>query len=101
MKLGTQVRFSDGREGTVVYNSLIGVGIKWGLHNPPPEDFANTDGNTASNNAPPDWPWSPDALLRAPWRGCEQYGFTTAQCVGIDYEIMRDGLDKTLKEREL
>ena len=38
MKLGTQIRLPDGREGTVVYNSLIGVGIKWGLHDPDPED---------------------------------------------------------------
>jgi len=30
MKLGTVVRLPDGREGTVVFNSLIGVGIKWG-----------------------------------------------------------------------
>lgn len=92
MKLGTQIRFTDGRMGTVVYNSLIGVGIMWGLHDPDPEDFENTDGNTCSNGSPNDWPWEPEALLRAPWDGCERCGFTTEQCVGIDYEIIRDGL---------
>jgi len=92
MKLGTQIRFADGREGTVVYNSLIGVGIKWGLHNPPPEDFVGTDGNTASTGAPPGWKWAPEALLRKPWPSCEQCGFTAEQCVGIDYEVTRIGL---------
>jgi len=67
MKLGTQMRLSDGREGTVIYNSLIGVGIIWGLHDPNPADFEDTDGNTVSNGSPPDWPWEPEALLRDPW----------------------------------
>ena len=33
MKAGTIVKLSDGRIGTVVYNSLDGVGIKWGEYN--------------------------------------------------------------------
>ena len=52
MKLGTHIRLPDGREATVVYNSLIGVGIKWGLHNPDPADFEGTDGNTVSTHLP-------------------------------------------------
>jgi hypothetical protein len=32
MKLGTRIKLSDGRIGTVVFNGLIGVGIKWGEH---------------------------------------------------------------------
>jgi len=92
MKLGTQIRFADGRLGTMVYNSLIGVGIKWGLHNPNPSDFEGTDGNTVSNGSPDNWEWEPDALLRDPWDGSERYGFTKEQCVGNDYEIIKQGI---------
>lgn len=94
MKLGTQILFHDGREGTVVYNSLIGVGIKWGLHDPPPEDFIGSDGNTVTSGAPADWPWNPDALLHAPWDDCERYGFKADDCVGIGYEVTRIGLGR-------
>ncbi len=93
MKLGTQIRLKDGREGTVVYNSLIGVGIKWGLHNPEPEDFEGTTGNLLEDKVPEDWPWKPNALLREPFNGCERWGFTKDECVGTDYEIIRMGLD--------
>jgi hypothetical protein len=92
MKLGTQIKFADGREATVIYNSLIGVGIRWGLHNPRPEVFKNTDGNTINNDALEDWEWEPEALLRDPWPGCERTGFTAEECVGTDYEITRIGL---------
>lgn len=64
--LGTIVCLPDGRVGTVVYNSLIGVGIKWGRHNPAPEDFEGTSGDTVECELPDDWPWQPDALLREP-----------------------------------
>ena len=92
MKLGTQIKFKDGRVGTIIYNSLIGEGIKWGLHNPDPTDFEGSDGNTVSSGSPPGWQWEPEALLRDPWDGCEHYGFTKEQCVGNDYEIIRNGL---------
>ena len=91
MKLGTIVRLPNGDEGTVVYNSLIGVGIKWGHHNPSPEDFENTDGNTVSDGSPEGWEWEPDALLRDPWPGCESCGFSPEECVGGDYKIIRYG----------
>ena len=29
IKLGTQIKLKDGRIGTVVYNDLIKIGIKW------------------------------------------------------------------------
>ena len=93
MKLGTQIRFSDGRIATVIYNSLIGVGIKWGLHDPDPKDFESTNGNTVQDGAPNDWEWEPDALLRDPWPNCERIGFTADQCVGTDYEVIRNKLD--------
>ena len=87
LKLGTHIRFKNGQVATVIYNSLIGQGIKWGLHNPDPEDFDGTDGNTVSDGSPDGWEWEPDALLRDPWDGCEKYGFTKEQCVGDDFQI--------------
>jgi len=90
MKLGTQIRLHDGRVGTVIYNSLIGVGIKWGLHNPNPKDFEGTDGNTVSDGSPEGWPWEPEALLRDPWDGCERHGFMPNECVGGNYEIINE-----------
>lgn len=93
MKLGTHIRLPDGREATVIYNSLIGVGIKWGLHDPDPKDFEGTNGNLTDYQPPPDWEWDPDALLRDPWKGCEKCGFTPEQCVGQEFDIIRNGLD--------
>ena len=91
MKLGTHIRLPDGREATVVFNSLIGVGIKWGLHNPDPADFEGTDGNSVRSDLPyEDWPWEPDALLRKPWWNCREYGFTPEQCVGNEYEVIEE-----------
>lgn len=92
MKLGTQIRLPDGREGTVVYNSLIGVGIKWGLHDPDPEEFEGTTGNTIEEDIPDGWQWEPEALLRDPFEGCERHGFTRDQCVGREYKILRTGM---------
>lgn len=100
MKLGTQLRFPDGREATVIYNSLIGVGVKLGLHDPDPRDFDRTTGNTIDEHPPDGWPWEPDALLRPPFSGCERYGFTEGQCVGNDYEITRLGLGTKYGDKE-
>lgn len=85
-RLGSQVRLPDGRVGTVVYNSLIGVGIKWGLHDPDPADFVGTDGNTVSDGSPRDWPWEPDVLLREQWPNAPM------PCVGSEVELIRWGL---------
>ncbi len=98
MQLGTQVLFTDGREGTVVFNGLIGVGIMWGLHDPDPADFEGTTGGLVREEPIPDFPWEPEALLRAPWPSCEKYGFTVEQCVGRDYDITRVGLRTTAPE---
>jgi len=88
-QLGTHVRLPDGREGTTVFNGLIGVGIKWGIHYPKPEDFEGTTGNTVGNFTPPDdWPWEPNAILRDPWPGCDGYGFASEACVGEEWEII-------------
>jgi hypothetical protein len=68
MRLGTHVRLADGREGTVVYNGLDGVGIKWGLHDPDPADFEGTCGDCFEPSAgspatKSGWPWQPDEML--------------------------------------
>ena len=92
LPLGSHVRLPDGREGTIVYNSLCGQGIKWGLHNPSAEDFRGTYGNTVrAEPMPDDWPWAPDALLREPWDGCERTGFSAEDCVGEDVTLLRYG----------
>jgi hypothetical protein len=87
MRLGTHIRLSDGREGTVVYNSLIGVGIKWGLHNPDPSDFEGTTGNTVQEEPRENWPWEPDALLREPSSVFERFGM---ECVGQEFEVITE-----------
>ena len=88
MRHGTHIKLSDGRVGTVIYNSLIGEGIVWGLHNPNPRDFEGTNGDTVSNKVPEHWQWEPEALLKEPWDGCEKHGFTKEQCVGNNYEVI-------------
>ena len=64
IKLGTHVRLPDGREATVVYNGLEGIGVKLGLHNPQPSDFAGTTGGLMRGDIPTDFNWFPDILLR-------------------------------------
>lgn len=91
MKLGAIIELPDGRRGTCVYNSLIGVGIKWGEHNPDPAMFEGTNGNLTRCDMPDGWPWEPDALLREPWDGCVSYGFELEDCVGGEYTIIRLG----------
>lgn len=92
MKLGTHVRLPDGREGTVVFNSLIGVGIKWGIHYPDPADFEGSSGNLVPWEKPADWFWEPDVLLREPSKQFPnlfaKYGFQDADCMGQEFEIM-------------
>lgn len=72
MKAGTVVKLPDGRRGTVVYNGLDGVGIKWGAHS---VSLADLDKLTVNFN------WYPDAMLREPYPSAE------LPCVGNDYEV--------------
>jgi hypothetical protein len=84
MKLGTKVKMEDGRIGTVVYNGLDGVGIKWGVHNPNTEDFEGTSGGLFDDDIGPDWPWRPEAMLR------ESYPSASLPCVGDNYKIIQE-----------
>ena len=88
-KLGTQVKLPDGRAATVVYNSLCGVGIKLGLHDPPPEAFDGTDGNTVKDGQE-GFEWQPDAMLREPEMS-ERLGMPCI-CEDSEVEILRIGL---------
>jgi len=89
-RLGTQMCLPDGRKATVVYNSLVGVGIMFGLHDPPPEDFKGTDGNTIRGWADDDFKWQPDALLRSPEMS-ERLGMPCV-CEENEVAIIRVGL---------
>lgn len=83
MKPGTLVKLPDGREGTVVYHGLDGYGVKWGRHHFDPSAIpANLFGE-----APEDYEWLPDAMLRKPYPSAAQ------ECVGDEWEIIREGDD--------
>jgi len=81
-RLGTIIQLPDGRIGTTVYHGLDGIGIKWGRHNPPPEDFVGTNGGLFDTDIPEDWPWFPDAMLRDPYPGAD------LPCVGTEFTIL-------------
>jgi len=90
VKLGTQIRLPDGREGTAVFNGLTGVGIKWGLHDPNPAEFDGTAGDCFSREPELGWPWRPDAMLRDSSLS-ERLGL---ECVGEEFEVLRYGLQE-------
>ena len=83
MKAGTVVRLPDGREGTVVYNGLDGVGIKWGIHDVTIADMRGT-GGLFDTEVPEDYDWTPDAMLRDPFPGADGM-----ECVGGLYSVIR------------
>jgi len=83
MKAGTIVKLPDGRIGTVVYNSLDGIGIKWGRHNITEDDIVG-DGNLThgAETVPENYYYFPDAMLRKP------YHCADLECVGDDYKVI-------------
>jgi hypothetical protein len=91
MKLGTHIKLNDGREATVVYNGLDGVGIKWGIHYPTREEFINPETGqmcqplVAEPPMPDDWDWKPEAMLRNPYPSAD------IPCVGEKYTIIALG----------
>lgn len=83
MKPGTFIRLPDGREATVVYNGLDGRGVMFG-HIAVDQDVVNS-GNPLFGDAPADYPYRAEAMLRDPklakmWPGME--------CVGEEFEIV-------------
>lgn len=84
MKAGTVVKLPDGRVGTAVYNGLDGVGIKWGVHRVTIDDLRGSGCALIGVNdeITDDYEWTPDAMLRTPYRGAE------LECVGDDFEVL-------------
>ena len=85
--VGTVVRLPDGRVGTVVYNGLDGVGVKWGqldLSESDIELIKMGDGNTTKGSecVAENYPFFPDAMLRDPYPSAIREGM---DCVGEDY----------------
>ena len=80
-KLGTIIELPDGRRGTVVYNGLDGVGIKWGELKPPKE--LHNYCPLFDQKIPDDIKqWRPQAMLREPYPNAD------LPCVGEDFEII-------------
>ena len=89
MKAGTIIELPDGRRGTVVYNSLDGVGIKWGEYNITQEDLTGNGNLThGAEVAPTDYDYFVEAMLRKPYPLAIKEGI---ECVGNEYEVIREG----------
>lgn len=94
MNPGTIVKLPDGREGTVTFNGLMGVGIKWGRHHFDPAIFKGSVADLGSigirgpEQSEELEALAPDALLREPWPNAPM------ECVGEDYEILSEGETK-------
>ena len=87
MRPGTFIRLPDGREGTVVYHGPDGYGIKWGCLQV--DEKVIRRAQSLFSTAPPDWPWSPEAMLRDPYPGA------ILECVGEEYDRDDVGRFKT------
>ena len=86
MRPGTIIRLPDGREGTVVYHGLDGYGIMWGRVQVDLDAILAT--RPLFGDAPTNWPWVPQAMLRDE---CRTAGLP---CVGEEYEIVEAKEDK-------
>jgi len=88
LSLGSFVKLPDGREGTVTFNGLIGVGIKWGRHHFNPAIFKGSVADLGMIGVTGPKPseeleaLEPDALLRESWPNAPY------ECVGEDYEVL-------------
>ncbi len=86
MKPGTIVELPDGRKGTVVYHGLDGYGIQWGEVDV--DVTAILAGSPHFEDAPSDWEWYPDAMLR------DSDPAADMECVGDEYTIVdSEGID--------
>lgn len=76
MRLNTVIRLPDGREGTICYHNLDGVGGVWGRHTFTMPSGGFGDGLPA-----------PEFMLREPeMQG--RVGAPESECVGEDYEVI-------------
>ena len=86
MKPGQHIKLSDGRIETVVYNSLDGVGIKWGKMELSAEEMeiilGGSGGFFTQELTDKQKELAPDAMLREPYPSAD------VPCVGKDYELL-------------
>ena len=85
--MGTHIKLPDGRVGTVIYNGLDGVGIKWGRHElsmQTRELIDQGNGNCFTQAPPKGYPWFPDAMLREK----SVQDLFAQECVGEEYEVL-------------
>ncbi len=93
MKLGTVIQFSDGRNATVVYNGLDGVGVRMGEHTITEEDLDSFRGSSgglfSDEHLQQDFRdrYSPEFLLRPE----SDSKFTGTPCIGMDFDVIREG----------
>lgn len=78
MKAGTIVQIPDGRVGTVVYNGLDGVGIKWGRHSVTLEQITEAAKIESLE-------WEPEAMLRDSYPHAREVGM---ECVGDEFVVV-------------
>lgn len=88
---GTIVRVPDGRIGTVVYNGLDGIGIKWGEHDVTADDISGSGCSLIGIDdgpIPPNYEWHPQAMLREPYDNANRL-----ECVGDESrcKIIKEG----------
>ncbi len=92
LPMGSVIELPDKRVGTVVYNSLVGQGIRFGKHTFDPAIFDSTNGDTLEQPYRADLEeWVPEAVLRNWWEGAN-IGFTKEQFVGEEFKVLRWGL---------
>ena len=85
MTPGTIVRLPDGREGTVVYHSLDGYGIRWGRIDVDIEALNRGGGGLFRGaETPEEISMIPEAMLRAPFEGCDR----NKEYVGSTFEVV-------------
>lgn len=93
MKLGTQILTEGGREATVTFNGLCGVGIIYGLHNFTEEEieaFRKTTADLFTQELDPILDdYEPIALIRDKKDGIIE----GMKCVGSEYKILKEGIN--------
>jgi len=92
---GTIIEMPDKRRGTIVFNGLTGMGIKFGEYNLTQEDIdliRMGRGDLFHQDIPPDYKWEPDAMLREPCEGID------LPCVGEEFIVIKDMLEYSKRQ---
>jgi|GEM_PF-1774365 hypothetical protein len=97
--INDQIRLPDGRVGTICYNGLDGLGIKFGLHDIPLEDLEGTSGGCFNDRLPLNHPsrkWESEAMLR----DVKIQKYFSIPCVGEEFKIIRKCKDGNYEMEE-